>query len=495
MTDNFFEYLNLFLNLDIYLFDFLINPLKMTEKQQIKQNKSLVVVIAAIAATGGLLFGFDTGVISGAIPFFREFWSMSDKQVELIATGGLIGAILGALSSGRITDILGRKVVIIGAAVIFGIGALWTGWSPTPTSLFIARVFLGLAIGMSSYAVPMYIAEISPTKQRGALVSSFQLLITIGIFVSYLSDLYFAEEGNLESWRPMFIVGVIPALILLIGMITLPETPRFLISKGNEEKGRRILSKLEEPELVEPAISKMKEEIALAKESGKSWREIFSPWLKTALFIGIGIMFVQQFVGINTVIYYSPVIFKNAGFASKTAAITASVSVGVVNVLLTIVSMSIIDKIGRRKLYLYGTAGIVISLIALAISFAFQESLGDSMKWFTVAFVLLYIMFFAISLGPLGWLIISEIYPLKVRGVGMSIGALSNWGFNAIVTFTFLTLINLLTATGAFLLYAAIGVVGLIWGYYYIPETKGITLEEIEEHWRKGTKPIDIHKK
>jgi sugar porter (SP) family MFS transporter len=463
-------------------------------KEQIKQNKSLVIIIAAIAATGGLLFGFDTGVISGAIPFFRDFWTLSDKQVEWIATAGLIGAIFGAALSGRITDILGRKKVIIVAAIIFGIGALWTGWAATPTSLFAGRLFLGLAIGVSSYAVPMYIAEISPTKQRGALVSSFQLLITIGIFVSYLSDRGFANEADLESWRPMFLVGVIPAIILFIGMLTLPETPRFLIGKGKDEEGRRILKKIEEPELVEPAIEKMKADIKLAEESGKSWREIFSPWLKTSLFIAIGIMFVQQFVGINTVIYYSPVIFENAGFGSKTAAIAASISVGAVNVLFTIVSMSVIDKIGRRKLYFIGTSGIVVSLVALAISFALQESLGDMMKWFTIGFVLLYIIFFAVSLGPLGWLIISEIFPLKVRGVGMSIGALSNWLFNAIVTFTFLSLINFLTATGAFLLYAGIGVIGLIWGYKYIPETKGITLEEIEEHWRKGSKPRDIGK-
>jgi sugar porter (SP) family MFS transporter len=341
----------------------------------------------------------------------------------------------------------------------------------------------------------MYIAEIAPTKQRGALVSSFQLLITIGIFVSYLSDYGFAlDETNLEAWRPMFLVGIIPAIILLIGMMTLPETPRFLISKGKEKKGREILERLEEPALVEPTISKMKQEIELDKESGSSWKEIFSPYLRTSLFIAIGIMFVQQFVGINTVIYYSPIIFENAGFEGKTAAIAASVSVGVVNVLFTIVSMAVIDKIGRRKLYFIGTAGIVVSLAALGILFAFQETLGDAMKWFTIAFVLLYIIFFAISLGPLGWLILSEIFPLKVRGIGMSIGALSNWLFNAIVTFTFLSLINLLTATGAFLLYAAVGVFGLIWGYKYIPETKGITLEEIEEHWRKGSKPRDIGK-
>jgi MFS transporter, SP family, galactose:H+ symporter len=321
----------------------------------------------------------------------------------------------------------------------------------TPASLFAGRLFLGLAIGVSSYAVPMYIAEISPTKQRGALVSSFQLLITIGILVSYLSDLGLPMKMIWNPGDPCSSWGY-PGNNLVCRDDGFPETPRFLIGKGREEQGRRILkSGLKNHELVEPAIDKMKKEIALDAEAGKSWREIFAPWLRTPLFIAIGIMFVQQFVGINTVIYYSPVIFENAGFASKTAAIAASVSVGAVNVLFTIVAMTVIDRIGRRKLYFIGTAGIAFALVALAISFAFQESLGDMAKWFTVGFVLLYIIFFAVSLGPLGWLIISEIFPLKLRGVGMSIGALSNWLFNAVVTFTFLSLINLLTATGAFL--------------------------------------------
>lgn len=459
-----------------------------------QQSKRLVIIIAAIAATGGLLFGFDTGVISSAIPFFKEFWQLTDQQVEWIATSGLIGAIIGAAFSGRITDNFGRKKVIVMAAIIFGIGALWTGWAGSSTSLFIGRLFLGLAIGVSSYAVPMYIAEISPAKQRGALVSAFQLLITVGIFASYLTGHAFAQETNLESWRPMFLVGVIPAIVLFIGMIVLPETPRFLMEKGKEAESRKILSKLEDPQLVEPTIQTMKQEISLSREGAKSWKEIFSPWLRTPLMIAIGIMFVQQFVGINTVIYYSPVIFQNAGFATKTAAIAAAVSVGAVNVLFTIVAMMVVDKIGRRKLYFIGTTGIVISLIGLALSFGFQASLGDAMKWLTVGFVLLYIIFFAVSLGPLAWLLIAEIFPLKLRGVGMSIGALSNWLFNAIVTFTFLSLIDLLTGMGAFLLYAIVGILGLIWGYKYIPETRGITLESIEEQWRKGVKAIDIGK-
>lgn len=457
-----------------------------------KQNKALVIIIAAIAATGGLLFGFDTGVISGAKPFFREFWNLTDKQVEWITTAGLIGAIAGAAFSGKITDKLGRKVVILGAAVIFAVGALWTGWAATPTGLFAGRLFLGIAIGISSYAVPMYIAEISPAHQRGALVSSFQLLITVGILAAFMSNLGFAEESNLESWRPMFLVGVIPAFILLVGMIFLPETPRFLIGKGKEEKGRRILERLEKPELIESEIQKMKKDIEIEKKSASSLAALLKPGIRTALFIGIGIMFIQQFVGINTVIYYSPEIFQNAGFESKVAQIAASVSVGVVNVLFTIVSMLIIDRMGRRKLYFIGLTGIVISLIALGAAFLLRDSLGESIRWITVGLVLLYIIFFAISLGPLGWLIISEIYPLKERGVGMSIGALSNWLFNALVTFTFLSLINWLSPTGAFWLYAGIGILGLIWGYYYIPETKGVTLEEIEEHWRAGKSPREL---
>ncbi|MFZ5942444.1 MAG: sugar porter family MFS transporter [Bacteroidota bacterium] len=477
---------------------------------QIKQNKALVVVIAAIAATGGLLFGFDTGVISGAKQFFRQLWELSDKQVEWITTAGLIGAIAGAAFSGRLTDRLGRRVVILASAVIFGVGAIWTGAAGSPTSLFIGRLFLGIAIGVSSYTVPLYIAELSPSKHRGALVSAFQLMITIGILVSYLSDKGFIVENgkvgvlsNLlinmgfsvdfySCWRPMFYIGIIPALILLIGMLFLPETPRFLISKGKEEAGRKILQRIEEPGQVEPSIAKMKEEIAFAKKNKAGAGDILKPWLRNAMIIGIGIMFVQQFVGINTVIYYSPEIFAKAGFASVDSQLTATVTVGLVNVFFTIVSMFIIDRIGRRKLYFFGLTGITIALIALGISFALMDKLGDSIKMITVISILFYILFFAISLGPLGWLIISEVYPLHLRGTGSSIGALSNWTFNAIVTFTFLSLLKLLGPSGAFFLYAAIGVIGLIWGVKFIPETKGKTLEQIEEHWRSGKKPNEL---
>lgn len=476
-----------------------------------KQKTGYVILIAAIASTGGLLFGFDTGVISGALPFLKQSWEgLSSGQLEWITTAALIGAVIGAASSGRITDVFGRKKVILVTSVIFAAGSILTGASSNPAFLAISRIILGVAIGISSFAVPLYISEISPTKIRGALVSSFQLMITIGIVVSYFSDLAFADEANPYSWRWMFYVGLFPALILFIGMIFLPETPRFLLGTGKEELGRKVLSRVEDPAIVEDAVNRIKEDIKKDKEEGIKWTEIFKPWLRTPLFIAIGIMFIQQFVGINTIIYYAPTVFIIAGFGGARAAIFATVLVGIVNVLSTVLSMAVIDKLGRRKLYFIGVIGMSIALIALGSFFLAKDTLGESLKFITVGTVLVYIFFFAISLGPLGWLIISEIFPLKVRGVGMSIGSLSNWLFNAIVAFTFLKLAWLFTApgmeivtkqgvepdpnpAGSFFVYAAVAIIGILWGYHYIPETKGVTLEEIEDEWRKGTKPKDIH--
>jgi len=489
-------------------------------KKERKYNKSLVVIIASVAATGGLLFGFDTGVISGAIPFFQQDFQISNSMVENITTAGLVGAVIGAMLTGRLSDMFGRKKVIFVAAIIFAIGALWSGYAPNDNMLMVSRLFIGLAIGISSFAVPLYIAEISPTRIRGRLVSLFQLLITIGILVAYITDLAFANESNPESWRPMFIAGVVPAIILLVGIIFLPETPRWLMTKGREEEGRRILKMVEEPDKVEDSLQRMKDEIEKDKERA-SFKEVFRPWLRSALIIAVGIMFIQQFVGINTVIYYSPKIFVIAGFEGARAAIWGAVSVGVINVLFTILSLFLIDKIGRRKLFFIGLTGIIFSLIALGTIFAYHDSLGPLGKWFAIIIVLVYIAFFAISLGPLGWLIISEVFPVRVRGVGSSIGSLSNWLFNGVVAFTFFKIVKLFTASGsgimttekmydpatnsfieqtvnngnpagAFWFYAGIGILGLVWGYFFLPETKGVSLEKIERHWKDGKSPRSL---
>ena len=224
-------------------------------------KNTIIYVIAVIAATGGLLFGFDTGVISGAIPFFQKDFGLDNSMVELVTSAGLVGAILGALFCGKITDILGRKVVILASAVIFTIGALWSGFAPSIEQLIIARLFLGIAIGVSSFAVPLYIAEISPANKRGSLVSMFQLMITIGVLASYLSDLMFADEGDMSCWRPMFYIGVVPALILLIGMAFMPESPRWLISRGRDEEGKSVLARIEGNEAMEDSYKTIKNEL------------------------------------------------------------------------------------------------------------------------------------------------------------------------------------------------------------------------------------------
>ena len=469
-----------------------------------EHNKMLIYIIAMIAATGGLLFGFDTGVISGAIPFFQKDFGIDNNMIELITSAGLLGAILGALFCGRLTDRLGRKKVILASAVIFAVGAIWSGVAVDAWNLVLARLFLGIAIGVSSFTVPLYIAEISPAKVRGMLVSMFQLMVTIGVLVSYLSDLYFADEGDMSCWRPMFYVGVIPACILLVGMIFMPETPRWLMSKGRHSESIRILKRIEGEEQAKDSFQQMQEEIKRSETEKSGWKELLQPWLRTPLIICIGIMFFQQFVGINTVIYYSPKIFLMAGFDGTVAAIWASVGVGVVNVIFTVVSVYFVDRLGRRKLYFIGLSGIVVSLLILGLCFVFVNQLGDSVKWVAILLIFCYVAFFAISIGPLGWLIISEIFPLKLRGLGASLGSLSVWLFNSIVSCTFFKIVKALTIpgkeiildgenlgnpAGAFWFYGGVAFLALIWGYFYVPETKGVSLEQIENFWRKRESP------
>jgi sugar porter (SP) family MFS transporter len=406
----------------------------------------------------------------------------------------------GALISGKLADIYGRKRIIITTAIVFIFGSAISGLAPDVTYIITGRVIIGLAIGVASFTVPLYISEVSPRKIRGALVSLNQLAITIGIFVSYLIDLGFANTH--QGWRWMFIIGVVPAIVLGVGMFFLPDTPRWLMSKGKDKEAELALLKTAAPEDIEDELSSIKQVLLSEKNSKTSLSELFKPWLRPALIIGIGLMFFQQFTGINTVIYYAPTIFQIAGFQGDFAPILATSLVGIVNILMTIVAIWLVDKWGRKPLTYLGLAGMVVALAILGIAFNRAEALGSSLKWISVGSIIIYIGFFAISLGPIAWLIMSEIYPLKIRGIAMSLATFSNWLFNFIVAKTFLTLTRVLTIpgteitgadgthspnpAGAFWLFAFIGILGLVFTYFYMPETKGHTLEEIEEHWAKG---------
>jgi len=447
-----------------------------------------VIFIAVIAAMGGLLFGFDTGVISGALPFIRQYWKISDAGVELLTASVLVGATAGALLSGKLSDILGRKKMIVINAIVFTIGAVGCAVAWSITFLIIMRIVIGFAIGITSYVVPMYIAEISPARKRGALVTLNQLMITIGLLVSYITDYWLSDDSNAASWRWMLLIGFLPGLVLLTGMFFLPETPRWLAGKGRWEDCKKVLLKVESPDLIDSTLADLKQDIAQSSQNIHGAKEILKPWLRPALIITVGIFFFQQFSGVNTIIYYSPIIFQMAGIVSNTQSILPSIVIGIVNVLACVISVALLDKTGRRKLYMIGISGMIPSLALAGCCFFFKEQLGASLPYFAVLSLMCFIFFINISLSPLGWLLISEIYPLKVRSVGMSIGSLSHWGFNAIIAFTFLTLVNAIGIALTFWMYSIICVVGLIWGYYHIPETKGRSLENIEEAWRSKSK-------
>ena len=458
----------------------------------IMRLKANVLLIAIIAATGGLLFGFDTGVISGALPFLKQYWNLSDASIELITTTVLIGAVIGAVTSGKLSDVIGRKKMIIVNAVIFAVGAIGCAYAPNVTVLVIMRIIIGFAIGITSYVVPMYISEISPSRERGALVTLNQLMITIGILVSYIADYLLSDDSKADSWRWMFLVGFIPAIILLIGMFFLPETPRWLIGKGRWDEGKRILEKVEDPDLLQKTLAELENDINIDNKQQAGWAEVFKPWLRAPLIITIGIFFFQQFSGVNTIIYYSPIIFKMAGIVSNTGSILPAIIIGAVNVIACFVSILLLDRVGRRRLYMVGISGMIPSLGLLGACFHFKAELGASLPVLAVISIVCFIIFIAISLAPLGWLLISEVFPLNVRGIGMSIGSLAHWGFNAIIAFTFLKLVNTFGVDITFWMYGLVCIGGLWWGYYYIPETKGKSLEEIESAWRDGVSPKNI---
>ena len=449
---------------------------------KISINKKLVWCIASIAATGGLLFGFDTGVISGALLFLKQDFKLSSGAQEWVVSAVLLGCIAGSAVSGSLVDQLGRRRSIIYTACIFAIGSIWTAFAGNVAALIAGRIVVGLAIGVSSYAVPLYISEISPPQYRGALVSLNQLLLTIGIVVSYIVDDLFANTS--ESWRAMFFAGVIPAAILGVGMFFLPETPGWLAGKGHDDEAKTILQRLMPGLDTDTELNHLKQATSLNKK--ESQKQLLSAWLRPALFVGVGIMFIQQATGINTVIYYAPTIFEMAGFTSATTAITATVSVGLVNVLMTLVSIQLVDRIGRKPLLSGGLIGMTISLSGLALGFEFEAEMGAALKWMTITMLFIYIGSFAISVGPIAWLLIAEIYPLQVRGLAMSFATLSNWVFNFIVSITFLTLVESLGKAGTFWLYASIGMVGWLFCRLYIPETKGVALDTIEDNLRRG---------
>ena len=441
----------------------------------------ILYIIALVASLGGLLSGFDMGVISGALLFINQTWTMTPLEQGWLVSSAIAGSVIGAAANGYLADIYGRKKIIVATAVIFVVGSLFCAYAQTVNQLIFARIIIGVAVGMVSFAAPLYLSELSPQKIRGMLISLFQLAITAGILLSYLINRIFA--GAELNWRWMLGSGIIPAAILLIGISFLSDTPRWLISKNREQEAKNIFEKIEPGSNADAHIKEIKETISTPQKAAKTpWQK----WMFMPVFVGVGIMFVQICTGINTIIYYTPTIFQIAGFDSHIGALYATIGIGFVNFIMTIVAIATIDRLGRKPLLYIGLWGMFISLLALGSSFAWAEELGDSRKWLAVAAVVVYIASFAMSLGPVAWIMISEIMPLQVRGLAMSAATVSNFGFNFVVVLSFLPLLNLIGNAATFWCFAGITAFSILFVYRFIPETKGISLEQIEKNWKKG---------
>jgi sugar porter (SP) family MFS transporter len=444
--------------------------------------KRLVYVATAISALGGMLFGYDIGVISGAILFIQRDFSLSPGMEEIVVSSVLLGSLIGAGVGGVLADRLGRRRLLIATAAVFAVGAVAAALAPGTSWLIAARVLAGAAIGIASFVAPLYISEIAPVAIRGKLVSINQVALTSGIVISYIIDYAFAGA---QAWRWMFALSVIPAAAFGIGLMFIPNSPRWLVGHGHTDRARAALTRLRAPAQVEGELEDIGQSVAQQKGH---WSELLSPLLRPAMIVGIGLAIAQQVTGINTVIYYAPTIFKFAGLSSSSVAILASVGVGVVNVALTLVAVQLIDRVGRRPLLLVSLAGMAASLAVLGLAFSLPQ-LSGSLGWLALASLMVYVGSFAVGLGPVFWLMLSEIYPLRIRGRAMSIGTLANWAANLIVAVSFLTLTQTLGKPITFWLFGLISIGAWVFAFALVPETKGRSLEQIEAHWQQGKHP------
>lgn len=433
-------------------------------------------VVAAFSALGGVLFGYDTGVISGALLFIRQDFHLSPWWQGAVVSALLVGAMIGALACGSLADRYGRRRVLIGAAIIFTLGSVAAALAPSAEVLAGTRFLLGISVGTSSVAVPLYIAETAPPRSRGFLVSLNQLAITVGILLAYLSNYALAPSQN---WRLMLGLGAVPAVVLLIGLPGLPDTPRWFMAQGQRDRAHRALVRIRGTEAVDEELAAISG-VDVAEEAGRA--DFRQPWIRRLLWIGVLFFFFAQASGINTVIYFAPSIMEKTGLGAS-AAVLATVGVGVVNVIMTLIGMAFVDRAGRRPLLMIGLLGMVVSLGVLGAIFALGD-LSGAASYIALACLFVYVAAFAGAVGVVYFVLPSEIFPLKIRGTAMSIALLVNWGTAFVVSLTFLGLIDGIGGAGTFWLYGVLGLAFLGFGYRFIPETKQQSLEQIEERFR-----------
>lgn len=458
---------------------------KQSEQQTVqtleKPNMMFVTLVAIVAALGGVLFGFDTAVISGALGFLEQRFQLNEVQLGWAVSSIIIGCIAGASVSGILGDMFGRKKVLIAAAIIFMIGTVGSALPDTFSFYIIARMIGGFGIGITSALCPLYNAEIAPAKYRGRLVALNQLAIVTGIFLVYFVNTWITGFGDdawdvSTAWRWMFAAGAVPGLLFLVLLCFVPESPRWLIKKGRPADALKILLKIHGEDLARQEVLAIKE--VSKQESGGSIRQLFMPGMRVALMVGIVLAALQQVTGINAIMYYAPVIFKEAG-AGANASLIQTILIGFVNLLFTILAMWLVDKVGRKVLLLIGSASMTICLTVIGLAFHTGHTSGPLL----LIFILLYVASFAVSLGAVLWVVLSEIFPSRIRGRAVAIGTMTHWIADYVVSQSFPPMLHTAGPAMTFWLFALMSLITVGFTWRAIPETKGKSLEEIETLW------------
>ncbi|HEC2154096.1 TPA: sugar porter family MFS transporter [Staphylococcus delphini] len=445
-----------------------------------KINKKMIFFIGAL---GGLLYGYDMGVISGALLYLKDDIPLNAYTEGLVVSSMLVGAIVGAGLSGPLSEKLGRRRLVFMISIVFIIGALILALAPTMEILVLGRAIIGLAVGGSTAIVPVYLSELAPTDARGSLSSLNQLMITIGILASYLVNYAFAP---IEGWRWMLGLAVVPSLILMIGVIFMPESPRWLLEKRGEKAARDVMKLTYPASEIDHEIENMKK---INQIADNTWTVLKSPWLLSTIIIGSIFALLQQLIGINAIIYYAPKIFATAGLGESTA-ILSTVGIGVVNVLVTIFAISIIDKIDRKKLLVIGNIGMVASLLIMS---ALIWLIGvNSAAWIIMLCLTTFIIFFGVSWGPVLWVMLPELFPMRARGAATGIAALVLSIGSLLVAQFFPVLTDVLEVQQVFLIFAVIGIIAMIFVMKFLPETRGRSLEQIEQDLRTRTNAKNV---
>ncbi|MBH1932991.1 sugar porter family MFS transporter [Streptomyces sp. AV19] len=440
-----------------------------------------IVAIAAVAAIGGALFGYDTGVVSGALPFMEEHFGLTSLGEGVITSALLIGAAFGSLAGGRAADTLGRKKALLWAGAVFIGGAVAVAVAPTVPLMVAARFVLGLAVGSASVITPLYLSEIAPPHIRGRLVSFNSLMIVSGQLLAYVVNAILARW---EAWRWMLGLAALPAVALFIGMFFLPDTPRWYISRGRADEAGRVLRRTLPADEVEAELGRI--EHARALEAGArqgAWQELRTPWIRRILLIGVGLAVVQQITGVNAVIYFAPKILESTGLGTN-AAITATIAVGAISVIATAIGMTLIDRLGRRPMLMGGLTGMAVSLVALGAAFRLPHSTAVSVL--VLGLMVLYMAFMQATLNTGVWLLLAEMFPLKVRGLAMGTAVFVMWMVNFAVALLFPVLLDAAGASVTFWLFAVACVLSFGFCKRWAPETKGMALEDLEHELRKA---------